>query len=174
MKKEYYSFSKEQWRFIFLNGLDISLIGNLSGSIEYKKASIILKKLEKTGAAGAKPWNGTLGKQQIKWLKKELREAKRRDQQIVVLCHYPLYPENSPQILWNGAEIREILETDPNVKAYFNGHVHISQYFKKNGVNYISFRGMVEGEENSFAIVSVYKDSLVVKGFGKEIGAILK
>jgi len=60
------------------------------------------------------------------------------------------------------------------VKAYFNGHVHVSQNFKKNGVNYISFSGMVEGEENSFAIVSVYKDSLAIKGFGKEIDTIIK
>jgi len=75
---------------------------------------------------------------------------------------------------WNSPEIRKIIEAYPNVKAYLNGHVHVSQYFLKNDVHYVSFKGMVEKEENAFAVVSVFNDHLKMKGYGKEVDRTLK
>lgn len=174
LKRSYYSFKRSHWKFIVLNGLDISLMGNRKGSSKYKKAEEIFNKLKAEGAPGAKPWNGTLDEKQITWMKEEIRKAEKKKQKVIILCHYPLYPDHSPQILWNVSEIRNAIEGRDNVVAYFNGHVHVSQYFFNNGVNYVSFKGMVEKDDNAFAIVTVYKNRLEIKGYGAEIDRILK
>lgn len=174
LKNDYYSFEKKNWRFIFLNGDDISLIANTEGSSKYNEAEAIFNKLKAEGAPNAKPWNGTLSGDQISWLKKELLSAQKKNQQVIVLCHFPLYPDGSAQTLWKSPEIRNIIEAYPNVKAYLNGHVHVSQYFLKSDVNYVSFKGMVEKDENAFAVISVFKDRLEIKGYGKEVDRILK
>jgi predicted phosphodiesterase len=174
LKNDYYSFEKKNWKFVVLYGNDISLIANAQKSSEYKIAKEIFDSLKAEGAPAAKPWNGTLSKEQINWMKKELSDAVRKKQKVILLCHFPLYPDGSPQILWNPPTIRKIVEGCPNVKAYLNGHVHVSQYFLKNKIHYVSFKGMVEKEENAFAIVSVFKDHLEIKGYGKEVDRILK
>lgn len=174
MKKKYYSFEKKGWRIIVLNGVDISLIANAKGSREYKDGEEIYNKLEKEGVPNAKTWNGTLGSDQLNWLKKELLISDKKNQEVIILCHFPLYPENSAQILWSPIEIRNIIESHANVKAYLNGHVHESQYFSENNMNYVSFKGMVEKEENAFAIISVFEDHLEIKGYRKEVDRILK
>lgn len=174
LKNDYYSFEKKNWRFIILNGNDISLIANAEGSSEYKEAKKIFNELKAEGAPNAKPWNGTLSRDQLSWMKKELLKAEKKNQRVIVLCHFPLYPKGSAKILWDSSEIRNIIEAYPNVIAYLNGHVHESQYFLKNDVNYVSFRGMVEKDENAFAIISVLKDHLEIKGYGKEVDRILK
>ncbi len=174
LKNDYYSFVEKNWRFVVLNGDDISLIANTPQSAKYKQAKEIFDKLKAEGAPGAKPWNGTLSKEQLDWMKKELADAVKKKQQVIILCHFPLYPDASPQTLWSSPEIRKIVEGCPNVKAYLNGHVHVSQYFFKSKVHYVSFKGMVEKDENAYAIVSVYKDHLEIKGYGKEVDRILE
>jgi len=174
LKNDYYSLKKKNWKFIFLNGNDISLIANTAGSVEYKEAQEMLDQLKAEGAPSAKPWNGTLSRNQINWLQQELANAQKKKQPVIVLCHFPLYPDGSAQTLWNVAEIRNLIESYPNVKAYLNGHVHVSQYFHKNNLHYVTFKGMVEKDENAFTIVSVFKDHLEIKGYGKEVDRILK
>jgi len=174
LKNDYYTFKKKNWKFLALNGIDISLIGNTEGSAQYKEAQQMFDKLKAEGAANAKPWNGTLSRVQINWMKNELNKAKKKKQNVIVLCHFPLYPYGSPHTLWNTSEIRNIIEAHPNVKGYLNGHVHVSQYFLKDGLHYVTFKGMVEKDDNAFAIISVFKDHLEIKGYGKEVDRILK
>ena len=52
--------------------------------------------------------------------------------------------------------------------------VHASQHHTNKDVDYVTFRGMVEKEDTAFAIVSVFKDHLEIKGYGKEVDRILK
>lgn len=174
LKNDYYSFRKKNWRFIVLNGNDISLYGNARNSPEYKEAAALLSKLKAAGAPNAQSWNGTLSSDQRSWLEQELRAAARKKQQVVLLCHFPLLPEGSAHLLWQAAEIRRMLEAYPNVKAYLNGHVHASEHHTHKGVDYVTFRGMVEKEDNAFAIISVFKDHLEIKGYGKEVNRVLK
>ncbi|GEO06490.1 phosphatase [Adhaeribacter aerolatus] len=174
LKNEYYSFNKKNWKFILLNGNDISLIANTEGTANYKEAQVMLDKLKAAKAPNAQPWNGGLGQEQLNWLKDELASAQKKNQRVIVFCHFPLYPEELPYNLWNASEVRNLIERYANVKAYLNGHVHKSQYFSKNGVNYVTFKGMVEKEENAFAIVSVFEDHLEIQGYGKEVSRVLK
>ena len=38
----------------------------------------------------------------------------------------------------------------------------------KGGVHYLSMKGMVQGEDNSYSIVEIYEDRIEVKGFGRQ------
>jgi predicted phosphodiesterase len=173
LKRPYYAVVKDGWRLIALNGNDVSLYGTDSGSAKYKQAADMFDKLKKEHAPNAYDWNGAIGKKQITWLKKQLKTARKKGQQVIVFCHFPLYPEKGHEILWNAAEIRPLIESSPQVMAYLNGHVHRSQYFRENGMNYVSFKGIVQKDGNAFAIVSVFRDHLEIKGYEKEISRTL-
>ena len=56
-----------------------------------------------------------------------------------------------------------------------NGHKHEGAYDFKNGVHYLTFKGMVNtSDSTSFATAHFYKDSVKIKGFGREIDRTLK
>ena len=173
LEKPYYSFSKPGWRFIVLNGNDISLFANSRGDEKHRQAGGWLKKLKEEGAVNAYDWNGAVGKQQLDWLKKELAAAREEGEQVLIACHYPLYPDDAAELLWNAPELRKLVEASPQVRAWFNGHVHQSQHFRENQVNYVSFRGLVEEEKNAFAIVAVFRDRLEITGYGAEESRVL-
>ena len=52
--------------------------------------------------------------------------------------------------------------------AYLNGHNHAGNYGQLNGIHYLTLKGMVDTEKTSYAVIEVYTDRLVVKGFGRE------
>lgn len=179
LKKEsldapYYSFVKKNWRFIIVNGNDVSLHGNTKDSKKYTEADSLLKQLKAQGLPQAQTWNGAIGKEQLLWLQNELKVAQKKKENVIITNHFPLYPDGASELLWNAKEVRELIESYSNVFAYLNGHVHKSQYFAENGMHYVSFRGMVELEDNAFSIVAVYKDRLEIKGYGKEVSRSLK
>ncbi len=80
----------------------------------------------------------------------------------------PLRPLDHSENLWNNTEIIEILENSPNVVAFINGHNHAGEYVFKNGIHYITILGMVDTKTNSFGILEIYKNSLVLKGYGNQ------
>ena len=174
LAKPCYSFEKANWRFVIINGNDVSLHAHTKGSLGYKEAENLLQKLKADSLRQAQTWNGAVGKEQLAWLEKELAAAQQKKQKVIMACHFPLYPDGASELLWNAKELRALIERYPCVFAYLNGHVHKSQYFFEKGVHYVSFRGMVELEDNSFAMVTVYPNSLEIKGFGKELSRTLK
>jgi manganese-dependent ADP-ribose/CDP-alcohol diphosphatase len=174
LQKPYYSFEKNNWRFVIINGNDVSLQAYSKGSTGYKDAEALLQKLKADSLRQAQTWNGAVGKEQLAWLEKELAAAQKQKQKVVMACHFPLYPHGATELLWNAKEVRALIEQYSCVFAYFNGHVHKSQYFFEKGVHYISFRGMVELEDNAFSLVTAYTNRLEIKGFGKEVNRTLK
>lgn len=173
LRSPYYSFVKKNWRFMIVNGNDISLYAHEKKSEGYKEADVLLQQLKANGLPNAQAWNGAIGKEQLVWLKTELQKAQKKKENVIIANHFPLYPDGATELLWNAKEVRALIENFTCVFAYFNGHVHKSQYFAENGVHYTSFRGMVELEDNAYAIVTVYKDHLEIKGYGKEVSRIL-
>lgn len=174
LQKPYYSFGRNSWRFIILNGNDVSLYANKKESSNYKEAEVLLQQLKKDGWRQAQSWNGAIGKEQAAWLAKELARAQKKKERVIIANHFPLYPDGATELLWNAREVRTLIERYPPVFAYLNGHVHKSQYFHEKGVHYVSFRGMVELDENAYAVVRVFKDHLEIKGYGKEVSRTLK
>jgi len=168
IKSGYYSLTRNNWQFIFLDGTDISTFSRREKDPEYKKAQSILDSLKKEGAPNAHSWNGGVGKTQMKWLEQELDNSHSEGQNIIMFCHFPIYPESQPENLWNASEIRKLVESRNWKMVFMSGHTHRSNYFQKNGIHYVSLRGMVEMEENSFAIAEIYNDSISIKGYGAE------
>ncbi|RRA98704.1 metallophosphoesterase [Larkinella rosea] len=174
LKNRYYTFARKQWRFIVLDGNDLSVYGQVNNSKSHQAATQKLVDLKARNAPNAQVWNGGLGEKQTRWLKKELDLAAKRNEKVLILCHFPLVPEKDQHTLWNDQEIRTLLENYPNVLAYLNGHVHVSSHLTHKGIHYVTFRGMVEQEDNGFAIVEIYPDYVKINGYAAETNRILK
>ncbi len=163
LPSRYYDFTVEGWRFVALDGNDVSFHGHPSGSEEQLAA----EKYYTDNKIKSPKWNGAVGQAQMKWLQGILDDATKKGESVVLMAHFPVYPENAHN-LWNAAEVIELIEANPCVKAYLNGHNHAGNYGTKNGVHYVTFKGMVDTEENSFATVRVTSDELQITGFGRE------
>lgn len=174
LKKPYRSFVRGPWRFILLNGDDISLFAPPKGSRRYRQAERWLEKLRRERAPNAKDWNAAIGQAQQRWLRRQLRQAQRRGQKVVLACHFPLYPDGRSELLWNAADIRRLIASSPAARVYLYGHTHTSGRAREDGIWQVGFRGMVEGEENAFAVVSVYADHMQIQGYGLEPSGTLE
>lgn len=170
--KNYYSFKSGEFRFIFLDGNEISTYASENRSI-VEKASGMLDSLKVGKAINALEWNGGLSNNQINWLDDQLDEATKEKEKIFLICHFPIFPENAHNLL-NYNELLSMVEKYHNIIAWFNGHNHAGNYGNFNLIHFLTFRGMVETEaENSFAIVDVYKNKIWIRGFGREKSRIL-
>ncbi|MFC2158125.1 metallophosphoesterase [Acidobacteriota bacterium] len=169
IKKRYYNFSLHNWRFVVLDGMDLSTLAHPPDHPNAKQAAAMIQDLKKRGSLNAQVWNGGIGKEQKEWLRGVLQDALSRKQQVLLFCHFPLYPENVHNLL-NDSEMLEILDTNPAVFAWFNGHNHDGHYGFRNSVHHVTFKGMVKtSDENSFAIVELFEDRIEIRGFGREI-----
>ena len=169
MPSAYYDFEVKGWRFIVLNGNDISFHAYPKESENYKLAEVYYK----NNKLVSPKWNGAIGATQLDWLKKILEKATKNEESVVLYCHFPVYPENIHN-LWNAVEIIDIIEDYPCVKAYINGHNHEGNYGLKNGVHYLTMKGMVDTEESAYGIIEVHNEHLIVKGYGRELNRVLK
>ena len=168
LKASYYDFARKGWRFIVLDGGEVSTFANPPGSEGYVRAQEILAGLGERGAPNAQDWNGTVSPAQITWLKGRLDAAARNSENVLVFCHFPIYPERAEN-LWDDKMLSELLESYPCVKAYLAGHNHGGEYAEHNGLHYLTFKGMVETENTTaYAVLDVYPDRLKVTGFGRE------
>mgnify|MGYP003975989587 CR=1 FL=1 len=163
MPAKYYQFQKGQWRFLVLDGNDLSFNAYPEGSPKYQES----EKYYLDNKIKSPKWNGALGATQIHWLKKQLDEAQANKQNVILFAHFPVYPKD-PHNLWNSKEIIEILESYPCVKAYINGHNHKGNYGLKNGIHYLTLKGMVDTDKNTYAIIRLTNKSIEVQAFGRE------
>ena len=85
LKECYYHFVRKGYRFIVLDGNDVSLHAYPAGDPRFVQAKAYHAKLPK----GTPEWNGALGQGQMKWLKKNLIEAERLGERVVLFCHFP-------------------------------------------------------------------------------------
>jgi len=173
LKKRYYSFSIQGWRFIALDGNDLSTFASF-GNKKKQEAEALLAQVKAAGKENAKTWNGGLSAKQIKWLHKQLRRAERKAEKVILFCHFPAYPIN-PHNLWNDTKVQEVLESYSCVQAYFNGHNHAGAYGEKAGIHYLTFKGMVDTEDQtSYSIISIQKDRILIQGFGRQKNQALR
>jgi len=166
-KNGYYSLLKDNFRFIFLNGNEISTY-QTDNKKAVEKANDRLAAMKKNGEINAVEWNGGFSSKQVSWLKSQLEKANDSNEKVLLICHFPIMPENVHNLL-NYKEVLAILENYHNIIAWFNGHNHAGNYGYFNMIHFVTFRGMVETESNSsYAQVEVYKDKLLIKGYGRE------
>ncbi len=162
----YYTFKKNGWNFIFLNGNEITF-QTTDKKVE-KKAAKMVAKLTAENKPNNQKWNGGISKTQMKWLKKELKTSEKENLKVALFCHFPIYP-NEIHSLWNDDKVLQLINKYSCVKAWINGHNHAGDYAEQNGIHFITMNGMVETEsENSFSVISFTSDKIKIDGYGRE------
>lgn len=167
LKSRYYSFNKHQWKFIVLDGNDLSLHGSLTAS-KKKQAKNMLDKVKSDSLPYAKTYNGGLSREQLTWIKQELEIATKENLHVAFFNHFPARPIDGHNF-WNTEEFLNLIKPYGNVKLFLNGHNHGGAYFEENGVHFITFKAMVNTEDTtSYAYAKFTKDSLIIHGYGRE------
>ena len=163
-----YDFTLNGWRFIVLDGMEMS-VRDEAGRREFAR-------LKAAGAPNAQEWNGALGPDQREWLRRTLRDAKKKHQRAILFCHFPVFAEaSSPEhLLWDWRETLEILDSEPAVAAWIAGHDHRGGYAERRGVHYVTLRGMVETEAaQACQVMDVAPAGLRLRAAGEASGRTL-
>ena len=168
----YYSFTVDNFRFIILNGNEVSTYAQ-SGKAAIKKTEEYIASLKAEGMTNALDWNGGLGIKQIEWLGLQLDEASSKNEKVFIICHFPSYPENEHNLL-NYREINALLGNYHNIIAWFSGHNHAGNYGNFNMIHFVNLKAMVETDKaGAWSLVEVYRNKLWIKGSGRERSQIL-
>ena len=163
LKNRYYDFTHKGWRFLALDGNDVSLYAYPKDDPRTKAATAFHRRLK----AGTPTWNGAVGEGQLKWIKDKLEAATKKRERVILFCHFPIHPVNVHN-LWNANALTELLGKYPCVAAYINGHNHAGNYGTKNKIHYLTLKGMVDTTDNAFSVIEVHKDRLSLKGIGRQ------
>ena len=163
MPARYHAFGARGWRFLILDGNDISFHAHPADSPERAEAEAYYRERK----LSAPRWNGAIGPKQLAWLERELEAADRDDIPVILCCHFPVHPPNNHN-LWNAKEVLATIDRHDCVRAYLNGHNHAGNYAERKGVHYLTLKGMVDTDETAYATLHVFPDRIEVNGFGRE------
>jgi manganese-dependent ADP-ribose/CDP-alcohol diphosphatase len=168
IKKRYYSFIENDWRFIVLDGNDLSFYGTTSKE-KAQQTDSLFNQLKDENLPYVQKWNGALSNKQLNWIQQELDKAVQENQKVGFYCHFPIFPVDEHNI-WNREQFLSLIKPYKNVKLFFNGHNHAGAYEFVDNVHYLTFKGMVDTEKTSaFAKVNFENDTIFVEGFEREI-----
>jgi predicted phosphodiesterase len=171
LENNWYSFTQKGWLFVFLDGNDITF--NSANPEIVKQAETITARLKKENKPNFHDWNGGLGANQLAWLEQQLQHAETKKLKVAVFCHYPILPYEA-HALWNQEETLNVLKQFTCVKLWINGHNHSGNYVFQHGIHFVNLKGMVETEnENAFAEVTLSKNKIEIKGFGREVNRVI-
>ena len=174
LKHRYYSFLKNNWRFIVLDGNDLSYHGAISNT-KKKETDSLFNLLKNEDIPNLQTWNGGLSSDQLQWVKEELNNAKNKNELVGFYCHFPAGRDGETHNLWNYKQFLQLIGNYDNVKIYFNGHNHDGDYIQVNGVHHLTFKGMLDTEQTTaFATAKFTKDSIFIEGYGREPSRGLK
>ena len=174
IKERYQPVRKKGIRLLLLDGTDVAVFSHPEGSEGHIMARHVLDSLQASGSPNNRDYNGGIGYKQMEWLRYQLERAAVNEESVICLCHMPMMPLGGKYTLFNSPEVTQILESSPWVKAVITGHHHPGSYDMKGGVHYLSMKGMVQGEDNSYGIVEVYEDKIIVRGYGREETRIME
>tara|TARA_R110000796_G_scaffold10070_12_gene33877 strand:+ start:4078 stop:4995 length:918 start_codon:yes stop_codon:yes gene_type:complete len=168
LKQRYYSFVEQDWRFIVLDGNDLSYQGAITPE-KLAQTDSLFTLLSKSNPPNLQTWNGGLSQEQLDWVESELKLALENNENVGFYCHFPVLGEDKVHRLWNSPQFLSLIDQYSNVKFYFNGHNHNGDYAERHGVHYLTFKGMVDTQSTSaYAKVRITKDSILVQGHGRE------
>ena len=174
MAWRYGSFDEGAFRFVVLDTNDVSLYAHAAGTPEQAAAQAELTRLQAAKVRQAKTWNGGLGPTQLAWLERACGEAKRDGRRVIIFAHHPVFPDNDHN-LWNAGAVLDLIDRHPQVVAWINGHNHAGAFGERNGVPFLTLRGMVEtADTTAFATARIHADRIVLAGHGREPSRELK
>ncbi|POO56363.1 metallophosphoesterase [Agrobacterium rosae] len=173
MPAPWYDFAIGRFRFVVLDGSDVSLFAPPHGDPRRELAAQRLNALKDAGAINAQDWNGSFSDAQVKWLADTLDAADAAGESAIIFCHYPLYPDNAHN-MWDAPQTLALLGTHHSAKAWFCGHNHVGNYGLLGQTHFVNVKGMVDTlDENTFAIADVFEDRIEIRGFGREESRLL-
>ncbi len=145
IKESYYSFSIKGFRFIVLDGMDVSVLREPETAEERKMIEYYHAHPEIHHYCGA------VGERQKAWLKEVLLRAEQAEEPVIALCHFPLLPETTDEkhgLLWNHSEIAELLASSPALKACISGHYHYGGHQMQGGTHFVVLPAFVNRHEH--------------------------
>lgn len=167
MPSPYYIIEKDKWIFILLNTNELSDYATKPGSTLHQEWEKMNHQLVAEKRTNAQSWNGGIGSKQMQWMEKQLQRAIRKSKEVIIVTHHPLFPENGFEAL-NNREILSVIEKYPNVRAVLSGHHHEGNFGTYKGIPMVTLEGMIETAfKNSYGIIDLYPDKLVINGFGR-------
>ncbi|MDB6132972.1 MAG: phosphatase [Verrucomicrobiales bacterium] len=170
MPAPYYVKERGLWRFIFLDGNELSLFSSPAGSPPYLAA----EEFRKASKRKLEDYSGGLGEKQRAWLRDQLAAARADRRKVAIVCHYPLLPVDV-HTLWDNGPVEALVEEFRDVVAvWFNGHNHAGNYCAKHGIHFVNLRGMLDTETNAYARADFYPDRIEITGHGREPSRTLK
>ncbi|XP_037318877.2 manganese-dependent ADP-ribose/CDP-alcohol diphosphatase isoform X1 [Pungitius pungitius] len=172
------------FRFVVLDAYDVSLLGRETSSDQYSDAMAVIKPHNNNEDLNCPPvffgqlrrftmFNGGFSRQQLDWLDSALSSAEDKQERVTIVSHLPIHPCSTADIClaWNFDELLAIIRRHGSVVCFMAGHDHDGGYYKDEdtGVHYVTLPGVIETppDSNAFGTVSVYKDQMVLKGYGR-------
>jgi predicted phosphodiesterase len=169
----YRLFDLDNWRFILLDGNQVSIYAWLPDDDRHRQAESLIQTLHQRGGPNAFDWNGATGDAQLQWLEARLAEATDAGRKIIILCHSPVFPDNMHNLL-DTPRILAILRKARGIKAWFNGHNHQGNYGKYGETHFITLKGMVDTRRRpAFCTVELFGKHIAIRGYGREPSRIL-
>ncbi|MBN2214363.1 MAG: metallophosphoesterase [Bacteroidales bacterium] len=166
MPDYYYAIDYKDWHFLVLDGTELASYSGYIHPDLAEEGDSVWNSVQ--GMINGLSWNGGISKAQQSWIRSEIEQAADSGQNVILFCHFPVYPDSVDLNLWNKDEIITLLEQYPNVAAYINGHLHEGNYGYKNNIHYCTQAAMLDTPDtNSFAILRIYPKEIVVEGFGR-------
>ena len=169
LEKSYYSQTVKGYRLIVLDTNELGVIKYEEGTHEWQQGRQKIDELKAADARQAYDWNGGLGELQLDWLRNELQNAGQQNQKAILFSHHPVFPPNPLNALDDKEVLTVIDQYADVVVAYVNGHNHVGAYGERNGKPYITVPGMLQGETNSFGIVTVNDSHILIDGYSRMI-----
>ncbi len=164
----HYAFDHGAYRFVILDTNDVSTYAHAAGTAARSEAEAELARITAAKLPQAKPWNGAIGRGQLAWFERECAAARAARQRVIVFAHHPVFPDNVHN-LWNAAAVLAVIDRQPHVVAWINGHNHAGHFAVRQGVPFLTLRGMVETADTSaFATARILADRMVLTGHGRE------
>lgn len=183
----YYSYLKNNVRFIVLDSYDISLMRRCQQSSEKRRKAVETLRTKNPNFPAEKnspdnlnglarrfvAFNGAIDNPQLNWLQQSLEQARQQQEIVIVLSHQPILPGScSPMcLMWNFYDVLKILRQYRDVvAASFSGHAHKGGYRRdgKSGIHFRVFEAVLENPppHKTYAMVTVHKHRLTITGLG--------
>ncbi len=168
MKQRYGSFEHGEFTFLVLDTNDVSTYAHREQTPEFAAAEAELARLKSLKAKQAQSWNGGVGLAQLAWIDRICAVARAAERKVVIFAHHPVMPA-AIDVVWNDTAVLAVLDRHPNVVAWLNGHNHAGNFAERNGVPYVTMKGMVEtADTTAFATAHILPDRLILTGHGRE------
>jgi len=163
-----YVLEQAGWSVVVLDTNDVSVYAHPESTAAHGEAVAAFQRLANTGARNAQTWNGALSDRQLQWMEAACQSAARAGRRVIVVAHHPVYPDDAHNV-WNSARVLEVLDRNRNAVAWLNGHNHAGAFGMRNGVPFITLKGMVETRDtNAYAVLNLHADRLELVGYGRE------